>query len=109
MKAGWTGVYTARMFRAMAVLALAVIVMGVGAAATGMAVAQCAMCGTALQDGDDPLRDSVASSALFMASMPFALFATVAGWILWRTRRGPGPEDEPLDLTETNDTEDVTV
>ncbi len=54
----------------------------------GRALAQgCAMCGTALQDQSDPLVSSFNASILFMMSMPFTLFFSVAGWLLFRHRR----------------------
>jgi hypothetical protein len=46
----------------------------------------CAMCGSTLKE--DPLSQSISRSVLLMASMPFALFATVAGWLAWKLRRG---------------------
>ncbi|MFQ5700360.1 MAG: hypothetical protein ACE5HU_00770 [Acidobacteriota bacterium] len=57
-------------------------------------LAQCAMCGTALQDKADPLAQSIRSSILFMASMPFVLFLTVAGWLVYRFRRPHGEDDD---------------
>ena len=47
----------------------------------------CAMCGTALQAQDDPLARSISASVLFMMSMPFAVFFSVAGWLVYRHRR----------------------
>jgi len=47
----------------------------------------CAMCGTALQNARDPLTRSMASSILFMLSMPFLLFFSVAGWMAYRIHR----------------------
>ena len=54
----------------------------------GQALAQgCAMCGTALQDESDPLVSSLNASILFMMSMPFMLFFSVAGWLFYRHHR----------------------
>ena len=50
--------------------------------------AQCAMCGSTLKPGGDPLTQSISRSVILMASMPFALFATVAGWLAWKLRQG---------------------
>ncbi len=47
----------------------------------------CSMCGTALQDKEDPLARSISASVLFMMSMPFAVTFTVAGWLIYRHRR----------------------
>jgi len=47
----------------------------------------CAMCGTALKDQQDPLTRSISASTLFMMSMPFFLFFSVAGWLVLMFRR----------------------
>jgi len=47
----------------------------------------CSMCGSTLENGD-PLATSLSRSVVLMASMPFALFLTVAGWLAWKLRRG---------------------
>lgn len=47
----------------------------------------CAMCGTAVGDTDDPLARSLSASILFMVSMPFLVFFSVAGWIAYRVRQ----------------------
>ena len=46
----------------------------------------CAMCGTATGDAADPLARSLSISTLFMMSMPFLIFFSVAGWLAWRLR-----------------------
>ena len=46
----------------------------------------CAMCGTATGDAADPLARSLSVSTLFMLSMPFLIFFSVAGWLAWRLR-----------------------
>ncbi len=48
----------------------------------------CSMCGSSLQDGGDPLAQSISRSVVLMASMPFALFVAVAGWLAWKMRAG---------------------
>ena len=54
----------------------------------GQVLAQgCAMCGTALKDQQDPLTRSISASTLFMMSMPFFLFFSVAGWLVYMFRR----------------------
>ena len=59
--------------------------------APGRALAQgCAMCGTALKDSNDPLTRSMTTSTLFMISMPFFLFFSVAGWFVYRYWRAAG-------------------
>lgn len=50
----------------------------------------CAMCGTAVGGAADPLARSMGASILFMVSMPFLLFFSVAGWLVWRIRRARG-------------------
>jgi len=47
----------------------------------------CAMCGTALGNASDPLARSMASSIMFMIPVPFFLFFSVAGWLIYRFRR----------------------
>lgn len=47
----------------------------------------CAMCATALKGGDDPLTRSLAISSILLLSMPFTLFASVAGYFWLRHRR----------------------
>ena len=54
------------------------------------------MCGTALQDSADPLTSSISSSVLFMMSMPFLLFVSVAGWLVLRHRPSRGKPKENL-------------
>ena len=49
----------------------------------------CAMCGTAAGDAADPLARSLSASTLFLMSMPFLLFFSVAGWLAWRYHRPP--------------------
>jgi hypothetical protein len=60
----------------------------------GDAAAQgCSMCRTALGGAEDPLARGLSWSSVFMLSMPFAVFGTVAGWIILSHRRGArGPE-----------------
>ena len=75
---------------------LLVALLLVAAAWPGDAFAQgCAMCGTVLQNAHDPLARSMASSILFMLSMPFLLFFSVAGWLVYRFRRGAKSEENP--------------
>jgi len=45
------------------------------------------MCATATGDAADPLARSLSISTLFMLSMPFLIFFSVAGWLAWRLRR----------------------
>ncbi len=55
------------------------------------AVAQgCSMCRTAVEGMDDPLARSLSRSVLFMVSMPFAVVASIAGWLFFTYRRGEG-------------------
>jgi heme/copper-type cytochrome/quinol oxidase subunit 2 len=56
----------------------------------------CSMCGTALQDPEDPLARSISASVLFMMSMPFVVFFSVAGWLVYRYRRFLATEPDPL-------------
>jgi len=59
-----------------------------GALAQAPAFAQgCAMCGTAVGDANDPLARSMASSIMFMIPVPFFLFFSVAGWLIYRFRQ----------------------
>jgi len=73
----------------------------------------CAMCRTALNGDQDPLARAISVSAVFMISMPFMIFASIAGWIVMNVRKagreeaerlqsGPAPEDgEPPDSNLT--------
>jgi heme/copper-type cytochrome/quinol oxidase subunit 2 len=66
----------------------AVFALAIGLACAGDAMAQgCAMCGTAAGGATDPLARSLSASVLFMMSMPFLIFFSVAGWLVWRFRR----------------------
>jgi len=61
----------------------------------------CAMCGSTLKENGDPLAQSLSRSVLLMASMPFALFATVAGWLAWKLRRGRHEmKQDPMEGTD---------
>lgn len=91
--------YNARMSR-LARIASIVTVVWIAAAVLAPipAVAQgCSMCGTALQDEDDPLARSISRSVLFMMSMPFAVTFTVGGWLVYRHRRFRDAETGSLD------------
>jgi len=67
--------------------AAAMLVAMIALATTGDLLAQgCSMCGSSLQENGDPLAQSISRSVILMASMPFALFATVAGWLAWKLR-----------------------
>lgn len=73
----------------------------IGLAFAGDAMAQgCAMCGTATGGASDPLGRSLSASVLFMMSMPFLLFFSVAGWLVWRFRRTR--EDHRTTLVKEN-------
>jgi hypothetical protein len=53
----------------------------------------CAMCRTAVEGASDPLSRGISLSVLFMVSMPFAIFTTIAGWLYISHRRaGAGAE-----------------
>jgi len=54
---------------------------------SGILAQGCAMCGTATGNAGDPLARSLSISTLFMLSMPFVIFFSVAGWLAWRLRR----------------------
>ncbi len=51
--------------------------------------AQCVMCGTVGQGGNDPLVKGMFRSIVFMVSMPFGVIGAVAGWFhhQYRQRR----------------------
>ena len=68
--------------------AIGLLVLGLAMAAP--AGAQCVMCGTVGQGKNDPLVKGMGASIVFMVSMPFAVVATVGGW-LWKNRRGLDP------------------
>jgi len=57
-------------------------------AAGGEALAQgCSMCRTAVEGADDPLARGLSKSTMFMVSMPFAVVASIAGWLVFTIRR----------------------
>lgn len=71
------------------------LALGILLALPGDSFAQgCSMCASSLQDPEDPLARSISRSIVFMASMPFLLFATVAGWIYWRLRNHEEAEED---------------
>ena len=76
-----------RMIRSRAVVATAVVLAAAWCLPADLLAQGCAMCGTALQNARDPLTRSMASSILFMLSMPFLLFFSVAGWMAYRIHR----------------------
>ena len=64
------------------------VALAFGLTSAGDALAQgCAMCGTATGGASDPLARSLSASVLFMMSMPFLIFFSVAGWLVLRFRR----------------------
>ena len=68
-----------------------VAVLAVGWMVTGEALAQCAMCSTALGSPEDPLTRGILWSALFLVSVPFALLGSIGGWLYLAYRRAsPG-------------------
>ena len=54
------------------------------------ALAQCAMCGTAISSPDDPLARGLYWSVLFLGTMPFLIIGSIGGWLIYTYRRGPG-------------------
>jgi len=62
------------------------LVLGV-TASPASALAQCAMCGTSLQDGGDPLTRGVLFSTLFLISLPYLIVGSFAAALYWRSRR----------------------
>jgi len=51
-----------------------------------VALAQCAMCKTAL-DGPDPLTEAFNVSSLFLMATPYTVVGTVAAWLYLASRR----------------------
>ena len=49
------------------------------------------MCRTAVEGQDDPLARALSASTLFLMAMPFAVAASVGGWLFYTMRRGPIP------------------
>lgn len=71
----------------------------------------CAMCRTALNGDQDPLARAISLSAVFMLSMPFMIFASIAGWIVITIRRAdrenaegalPGPMHDGGEPPDSN-------
>lgn len=72
----------------------------------GVMAQGCAMCRTAVEGQDDPLARALSASTLFLVAMPFAVVASVGGWILFSLRRGPVQGSaEPADMDLTPDAE----
>jgi hypothetical protein len=59
----------------------------------------CAMCRTALGDGDDPLTRGFYWSVLLLMAAPYTVFAIIGGWLVYRhlaaKRAAAGGDDEP--------------
>jgi heme/copper-type cytochrome/quinol oxidase subunit 2 len=51
------------------------------------AAAQCAMCGTAMQNGDDPLNRGLFWSVVFLISLPYTIVTGFILAIVWSYRR----------------------
>lgn len=69
-------------------------------AASPEALAQgCAMCRTAVEGAEDPLARALSWSTLFLLAMPFAVVASVGGWIFFSLRSAapadPAAADQP--------------
>ena len=52
----------------------------------GPAFAQCAMCGTSLQDTDGPLARGLFWSVVFLISLPYSIVAGFILFLYWRSR-----------------------
>jgi hypothetical protein len=71
------------------------LMLAASALAAPEALAQgCSMCRTAVGDAADPLAKALSWSSLFMVSMPFAIFASIAGWLAVSIRRRGIPAAE---------------
>lgn len=68
--------------------ALAVVAAAWSAVSPAALAQGCAMCRTAVEGIDDPLSRAFSYTTLFMLSMPFAVAATVGGWLVFTIRRG---------------------
>ena len=81
-------------------IAAALCLLAAALAGPGEALAQgCAMCATALKGSNDPLTRSFAFSSILMLSMPFTLFASVAGYFWLRRFRRPADQtDVPTEM-----------
>jgi hypothetical protein len=58
------------------------------------AFAQCAMCGTTLQDTDGPLTRGIFWSVVFLISLPYSIVAGFILFLYWRTRQARIAERE---------------
>ena len=58
----------------------------------GPVFAQCAMCGTALQDTDGPLTRGIFWSVVFLISLPYSIVAGFIGFLYWRFRQARSAE-----------------
>lgn len=47
----------------------------------------CAMCQAVLPQANDPLARGMFWSVLFLLTAPFAVGATIGGWLFWQYRR----------------------
>jgi hypothetical protein len=64
------------------------------------ALAQCAMCGTAIQSEDDPLSRGLLWSVVFLISLPYTIVLcfVVGIYFAWRRTKSPPPEQPALRL-----------
>jgi hypothetical protein len=62
---------------------------------TANALAQgCAMCQTVLPQANEPIARGMAWCVLLLLTAPFAVCATIGGWLLYQYRRAPFPQPE---------------
>lgn len=61
----------------------------------GLALAQCAMCGTAIQSPDEPLARGLFWSVLFLISLPYTIVAGFIAAIAWGMRRSRRAQSAP--------------
>ncbi len=66
--------------------ALALVAAGSWALSPEALAQGCAMCRTAVEGSDDPLARALSVSTLFLLAMPFAIVASVGGWIFFSLR-----------------------
>jgi hypothetical protein len=79
-------------------IATALAVVGAAWAAAPETMAQgCSMCRASIGEAGDPLPTALAWSILFLLAMPFAVVASVGGWLYLSWRKGDPWNDELIE------------
>ncbi len=75
----------------------ALVALGAWAVSPEALAQGCAMCRTAVEGSNDPLARALSFSTLFLLAMPFAIVASVGGWIFFSMRADARPDGAAAD------------